>query len=146
MVEVVTAVVAAVPVQVNGDLSDAPQPRLCHVKKWADFTGYGFNLYAEKGTSGHFVGNVEDNSPADLAGLKDGDKIIEVNGIDMLDCTHAVAVNHVKENPSGVKMFVVDKGTEDYYSRKGIGITSDLPNIRRLENPDRNPQNGKCIP
>ncbi len=28
---------------------DAPRPRLCHVKKWADFQGYGFNLHAEKG-------------------------------------------------------------------------------------------------
>ncbi len=28
---------------------NAPRPRLCHVKKWPNFQGYGFNLHAEKG-------------------------------------------------------------------------------------------------
>ncbi len=145
VVEVVTAVVTAVPAEVNDDVSDAPQPRLCHVKKWADFTGYGFNLHADKGTSGHYIGNVDDESPADLAGLKKGDKIVEVNGVNVLDSTHADTVNEIKVNPNAVKLLVVDKETEDYYRNKGIDVTSDLPNVRRLENPDRNTKNGKYM-
>ena len=35
---------------------DAPRPRLCHVKKWADFQGYGFNLHAEKGKVSSLIG------------------------------------------------------------------------------------------
>ncbi len=132
----------AVPAPVNGDLSAALQPRLCHVKKWADFTGYGFNLHAEKGTSGHYIGNVDDESPADLAGLKEGDKIVEVNGVNVLDSTHADTVKQIKVNPNAVKLLVVDKETEEYYSNNAINVTSDLPNVRRLENPDRIPKNG----
>lgn len=57
---------------------DAPCPRLCHLIKWPDFDGYGFNLHAEKNKSGQFIGKVDDDSPAVLAGLREGDKIIEV--------------------------------------------------------------------
>ena len=31
---------------------DAPPPRLCHVTKWEDFDGYGFNLHAERNKLG----------------------------------------------------------------------------------------------
>jgi hypothetical protein len=31
--------------------------RLCHVVKRKDFDGYGFNLHAEKGRPGQFIGN-----------------------------------------------------------------------------------------
>jgi hypothetical protein len=30
--------------------------RLCHVVKRKDFDGYGFNLHAEKGRPGQFIG------------------------------------------------------------------------------------------
>lgn len=58
--------------------SDAPSPRLCHLRKWADFEGYGFNLHADKAKRTQFVGVVDLNSPAESAGMKRNDKIIEV--------------------------------------------------------------------
>ena len=61
---------------------DAPRPRLCHLRRWADFNGYGFNLHAEKGKVGHYVGQVDCDSPADFAGLKEGERIVEVAGLD----------------------------------------------------------------
>jgi predicted metalloprotease with PDZ domain len=53
-------------------------PRLCHIQKWPDFEGFGFNLHAEKGRIGQYVGKVDDASPALAAGLKQGDRILEV--------------------------------------------------------------------
>lgn len=59
---------------------NAPRPRLCHVTKWAHFDGYGFNLHAEKSKPGQFIGKVDPGSPAEAAGLREGDRIVEVNG------------------------------------------------------------------
>jgi S1-C subfamily serine protease len=52
--------------------------RLCHVKKWEQFIGYGFNLHTDKSKMVQLIGNVDPGSPADAAGVKKGDKIIEV--------------------------------------------------------------------
>ena len=60
--------------------ADGPAPRQCHLKIWPDFNGYGFNLHEMKGRPGHYIGNVDDDSPAHTAGLKQNDRIIEVNG------------------------------------------------------------------
>ena len=67
---------------------DAPAPRLCHLIKWPDFDGYGFNLHAEKSKCGQFVGKVDDQSPAQAAGLREGDRIIEVNGVNIANENH----------------------------------------------------------
>lgn len=56
------------------------EARLCVLRKWPDFQGYGFNLHGEKNKTGHFIGTVEDDSPAHSAGLLKGDRLIEVNG------------------------------------------------------------------
>ena len=60
--------------------SSVPRPRLCHLRKWPEFNGYGFNLHAERGKAGQFIGTVDAQSPAVAANLRPGDRIIEVNG------------------------------------------------------------------
>lgn len=59
------------------------KPRLCTLRKWDNFTGYGFNLQAEKGKPGQFIGYVDTNSPADSCGLRKNDRVIEVNGVNV---------------------------------------------------------------
>jgi len=75
--------------------SAEPRPRLCHLRKSPDFAGYGFNLLAEKNKAGQFIGNVDPGSPAETAGLREGDRIVEVNG-----------TNVSNENLSQVRVFV----------------------------------------
>ena len=53
---------------------DPPPPRLCAITKVPDFDGYGFNLHAEKNKPGQFVGKIDPGSPAELAGLREGDR------------------------------------------------------------------------
>ena len=53
---------------------DPPQPRLCHINKVHNFDGYGFNLHAEKNKPGQFVGKIDWGSPAEGAGLREGDR------------------------------------------------------------------------
>ena len=67
---------------------DAPAPRLCRIAKRADFEGFGFNLHAGKSKAGQFIGKVDENSPAERAGLLPRDRIIEVNGVNIGNENH----------------------------------------------------------
>ena len=68
--------------------NDALAPRLCIIVKWPDFEGYGFNLHAEKSKPGQYIGKVDEKSPAETAGLKEDDRIIEVNGVNIANENH----------------------------------------------------------
>lgn len=125
--------------------SDAPQARLCVLKKWADFQGYGFNLMVIKGRTGNYIGSVEKGSPAFHAGLKDSDKIIEVNGENIQSLTHADVVSRIKTDPTGVSILAVDTDTEDYYNNNNIVISSSMPNVQRIECPDERPRTSKVF-
>jgi predicted metalloprotease with PDZ domain len=65
---------------VNGARETAPRPRLCHLHIWPDYAGYGFNVSARKGLVGQFLHQVEPRSPAEAGGLRNGDRLVEVNG------------------------------------------------------------------
>jgi len=106
-----------------------PRPRLCHIVKWPDFDGYGFNLHAEKNKPGQYIGKVDPNSPADAAGLKEGDKIIEVNSVNISQENHKQVVQRIKSDPNQTRLLVVDSKTENYHKEKNIIITGSLPYI-----------------
>lgn len=82
-------------------------PRLCHVKKIDGFDGYGFNLHAEKGKPGQYIGKVDEGSPAEAAGLKRGDRIVEVNGHSIGGETHKQVVARIKERPDDTELLVI---------------------------------------
>lgn len=96
----------------NGSATSATatkyEARLCHVVKRPDFDGYGFNLHAEKGRPGQYIGKVDDGSPAEAAGLRQGDRIIEVNGTNITTETHKKVVELIKSVPNETKLLVID--------------------------------------
>lgn len=51
-------------------------PRLCHLVKGEN--GYGFNLHSDKTKGGQFVRAVDADSPAESAGIRAGDRVVEV--------------------------------------------------------------------
>ncbi|CAF0919903.1 unnamed protein product, partial [Brachionus calyciflorus] len=63
------------PFQLNSNYDG--QPRLCHLLTWPKYDGYGF--YVAYTNDGCYVKNVEPNSPAQLGGLRDYDRIIEID-------------------------------------------------------------------
>uniref|UniRef100_A0A7M4F8F5 NHERF family PDZ scaffold protein 2 n=1 Tax=Crocodylus porosus TaxID=8502 RepID=A0A7M4F8F5_CROPO len=65
---------------------DQLKPRLCHMLKGEQ--GYGFHLHGEKGKSGQFIRKVEPGSPAEAAALRAGDRVVEVNGVNVDKETH----------------------------------------------------------
>ena len=120
----------------GSDLTNAPRPRQCHLKKWPDFQGYGFNLHAEKGKVGQFIGKVDPGSPSAVTGLKENDRIVEVNGVNVGNENHQQVVERIKANPNETKLLVVDKETDDYYKEKKMIIKSDQPNVEIKICPD----------
>lgn len=52
------------------------RPRLCHIKKGPN--GYGFNLHSDKSRPGQYIRAVDPDSPAEAAGLRPQDRIVEV--------------------------------------------------------------------
>lgn len=119
--------------------ASAPRPRLCHLKKWDDFNGYGFNLHAERGKSGQFVGTIDENSPAQSADLRAGDRIVEVNGTNIGSENHQQVVQRIKAVATETKLLVVDAEADEYYKEHKIVVCGDLPNIDYHETPDVNP-------
>lgn len=122
-------------------MSDDKKPpvvRLCHILKWSDFDGYGFNLHGEKGKTGQYIGKIDKGSPAEAAGLKEGDHIIEVNSVNICNENHYQVVQRIKAVPDETKLLVVDSASEEFYKRNNIPITSSLLDIVHIKTPVTN--------
>ena len=86
---------------------------------------------------GQFVGKVEPGSPAEAAGLRKGDHIIEVNDLNLQDGSHSEVVSRIKSDPNMVQLLVIDKDDEQYYKSRNIIIHSGMPNVKRGEAEER---------
>lgn len=126
----------------NGSISSSNTIRLCHIIKWDDFEGYGFNLHAEKGKPGQYIGKVDEGSPAEAAGLKEGDRIIEVNGVNIANENHKQVVQRIKAMPEETKLLVVDADSDNYYKAQNVVIKSTHPNVVYQKTPMPQPNSG----
>jgi len=117
--------------------------RLCHLKMWPDFAGYGFNLHADRSTPGQYVGKVDDGSPAEAAGLRVNDRIVEVNGCSVDGKSHTDVVTNIKSMAGEVRLLVVDAATDEFCGNNGIKISSaSLTNVHSIVCPDCRPTSG----
>lgn len=114
---------------------DAPAPRLCHLVKWPDFDGYGFNLHAEKAKTGQYIGKVDPDSPAEHAGMHEGDRIIEVNGVNIANENHRQVVERIKAVPYETKLLVVDDAADRWYKEKKLVVKSSQSNVLIIKTP-----------
>lgn len=125
-----------------------PKARLCHLKKWSHFQGYGFNLHAEKAKTGQHIGKVDADSPAESAGLKEGDRIIEVNNVNISNENHQQVVKRIRngwdrdnENYGDeVVLLVMDSEADAYYRGLNVIVKSDFKDLLRIRT--ESPANG----
>ena len=130
------------------------RPRLCHLRKWSHFQGYGFNLHAEKVRNGQFIGKVDPNSPAEMAGLNEKDRIVEVNFVNISNENHQQAVKRIrnvfeldgKMVNDEVVMLVVDLETDELYKKLNKVIKSDDEDVLRLETPSEAELGQELVP
>jgi len=109
-----------------------PPPRLCHLVKWQNFEGFGFNLYAEKNKPGQYIGEIDSDSPAEAAGLKEGDRIIEVNGVNVNLENHRQVVQRIKAVPAETRLLVVDQKSADWHRDRRVLVKASLPYVIHL--------------
>ncbi|XP_025902709.1 Na(+)/H(+) exchange regulatory cofactor NHE-RF1 [Nothoprocta perdicaria] len=83
-----------------------PAPRLCCLERSP--TGYGFHLHGEKGKAGQYIRLVEAGSPAERAGLRAGDRLLEVDGDNVEAESHQRVVERIRAAAGAVRLLVVE--------------------------------------
>ncbi|CAL1588472.1 unnamed protein product [Knipowitschia caucasica] len=106
-------------------------PRLCHMTR-AD-TGYGFNLHSDRSRPGQYIRSLDPDSPADQAGLRPQDRIIEVNGVHIEGMRHADVVAFIKRGGDETWLLVVDSETDEHFKTRGI--TPTVSHVKDYDGP-----------
>ena len=109
-----------------------PSPRLCQLTKWPNCYGYGFNLTSERNRPGQFISSIDPESAAEAGGLKVGDRIVEVNGVNVSLENHKQVVARIKAVYDNTNLLVVDKACDDYHRIHEIVVKSSLAHAVRL--------------
>uniref|UniRef100_A0A8C4VL59 PDZ domain containing 1 n=1 Tax=Gopherus evgoodei TaxID=1825980 RepID=A0A8C4VL59_9SAUR len=102
-------------------MTSALHPRECIVTK-QEGESYGFYLRIEKNKLGHLIRNVEEGSPADRAGLNDGDRILRVNGLFVDKEEHAQVVELVKRSGNSVTVLILDEASYEKAEKEGVNF------------------------
>ncbi|XP_061158875.1 Na(+)/H(+) exchange regulatory cofactor NHE-RF1 [Syngnathus typhle] len=110
---------------VNSDQEVSPElrPRLCVIRREAN--GYGFNLHSERARPGQYIRAVDEDSPAERAGLQPKDRIVQVNGVSVEGKTHSEVVATIKAGGDVVRLLVVDPETDAFFKKCRVIPTLD---------------------
>lgn len=110
----------------------------------SELDGFGFNLHAEKGRPGQYIGKVDENSPAESSGLRQGDRIIEVNGVNIGAETHKQVVERIKSVNGKTKLLVIDPKA-DIHSPQQLALIEKLRQIVVTAPADHENNNDKAV-
>lgn len=99
-----------------------PHVRVCYIAKREDFLGYGMSLTANVSKPGLYVATVQRKSPANESGLKAGDRILEVNDVNISNEIFKDVVARIVAVPENtkLKLVVLDQKASRYYRNKNI--------------------------
>jgi len=109
------------------ELEKVSAPRLAHLVKGEK--GYGFNLHGDKNQPGQTISAVDKDSPAEVGGLREGDRVIEVNYQNVEEKTHGEVVQLIKAKSGETSLLVCDKDTLAYLKANNRQCTSDMANF-----------------
>ncbi|CAL8306121.1 unnamed protein product [Merluccius merluccius] len=93
-------------------------PRLCVLAR--SEAGYGFNLHSERARPGQYIRSLDPGSPAEHAGLRPQDRLVEVNGVNIESMRHAEVVAFIKNGGEESRLLVVDPDTDEHFKRMGV--------------------------
>ncbi|XP_034060160.1 PDZ domain containing 3b isoform X2 [Gymnodraco acuticeps] len=91
----------------DADSVSTPSPRLCVLKR-DEGESYGFNLRVERGRQGHIVRNVVSGGVAGFSGLKDGDRLLEVNNCFVEDIPHPEVAGKIRLSGNQLCLLLLD--------------------------------------
>ncbi|XP_021140946.1 Na(+)/H(+) exchange regulatory cofactor NHE-RF4 isoform X1 [Columba livia] len=85
--------------------------------------GYGFLLKEDdcsSGTTGQFLWDVDDGLPAEQAGMKEGDRLLAVNGESIEGLDHQQTVLRIRAHDDQVTLLVIDPAGDEFYQSIGL--------------------------
>ncbi|XP_071432339.1 Na(+)/H(+) exchange regulatory cofactor NHE-RF4 isoform X3 [Pithys albifrons albifrons] len=103
--------------------------------------GYGFLLKEDdcsSGGIGQFLWEVDVGLPAEQAGMKEGDRVLAVNGESIQGLDHEQTVQRIRAHEDRVTLVVIDPAGDEFYH--SIGLSP----LQFLE--DSDPASGSCTP
>uniref|UniRef100_A0ABI7ZKK6 PDZ domain-containing protein n=1 Tax=Felis catus TaxID=9685 RepID=A0ABI7ZKK6_FELCA len=103
------------------EMASTFHPRECELSK-QEGQSYGFFLRIEKDTDGHLVRVVEKGSPAEKAGLKDGDRVLRINGVFVDKEEHMQVVDLVRKSGNSVTLLVLDGDSYEKAMKKRVDL------------------------
>ncbi|XP_063812779.1 Na(+)/H(+) exchange regulatory cofactor NHE-RF3 [Pseudophryne corroboree] len=124
------------------------KPRLCRVKKGS--AGFGFNLNAIKEVPGQYLKQVGKGGPADVAGIKEDDILVEVNGVNVMEEAYDDVVMRIKQAGAEITLLVVSPDAHEHFKAQNIQITASmadpLPKAESTPSADLTPPPSKAKP
>uniref|UniRef100_A0A8C8AE95 PDZ domain containing 3 n=1 Tax=Otus sunia TaxID=257818 RepID=A0A8C8AE95_9STRI len=100
------------------------RPRLCHITR--DKSGFGFGVSGPEGTKGTFQLSVQQDGPAERAGVPPGSWLLELNGASVRSYSHAQLARKLKQSGSKVTLLVATSAVEEFYRLRGLRVTAAL--------------------
>merc|ERR1711892_219487 len=87
-----------------------PEPhKMAHIARLERGDGYGFHLASETGNQ--FIHKIDEKSPAERAGIRDGDRLIGVNASCVIGLSHKEVVSLVRQSENEVALILVQPAT-----------------------------------
>jgi len=96
-------------------------------------------MEAHRDSLGHFISGVESGSPAEAAGLLDGDRIVEVNGENVEKAGHGEVVDKIKTISNEVTLLVVDRESDQFFTDNNDIIASSMNSVQTISCPQMKP-------
>ncbi|XP_065106252.1 NHERF family PDZ scaffold protein 4b isoform X3 [Paramisgurnus dabryanus] len=106
-------------------------PRVCVLKRENGET-FGFQLKVERGRQGHIIRQLESQGVGWRSGLKDGDRLLEVNEMFVDNLGHKEVARRIQVNGSHVCLMVLDGQVYDQTVSKGRDL-EELAIVNRGE-------------
>ncbi|XP_040181443.1 Na(+)/H(+) exchange regulatory cofactor NHE-RF4 [Rana temporaria] len=84
--------------------------------------GYGFLLRQEKclGGQGQFLRELDPGLPAEVSGMREGDRLLAVNGQSVQDLEHEDIVNLIQQSGNQVSLVVISNEGDRFYTEIGV--------------------------
>uniref|UniRef100_A0A3P8RLE5 PDZ domain containing 1 n=1 Tax=Amphiprion percula TaxID=161767 RepID=A0A3P8RLE5_AMPPE len=115
---------------INGAAKQDPKPKLCYMVKSS--SSYGFSVRSDKSKKGFFMTEVIPGGVADKAGVRVKDRLVEINGENIENCTHEQIVEKIRLTGSSIMVLLVDEETDNFYQRKRVKMGTWLATTKYL--------------
>jgi len=106
-------------------------------------------VHTDRDKPGQFIGKVDAKSPAEYAGIREGDRIIELNDLNVEKDFHRELSEKIRQairSGSGyIKLLVVDAEADRFFSERHAQLSSTQSFVEKLSTPAKRTKSSKCL-